>query len=648
MSHKLFHVLKVKWSHCSISYYNHNTTLTTNNGKDVFFVWNTIQNGSEYHKRVSDDDIAEKYYFAIDIDIRQAIKDETWNIISQEELYQEIEHIKEKINNDKYMRDRSAIVCSGNWMHIYYTTQKDLNIGKDEYKNYVKYRLEYTDKIEWLWWLYTTDKSCCNLSRIMRLPDTVNTKCKEKYNIDWDVKTVLLDSRTVIFWQDNVLKISERYLQIKEQNTVNYVAKSSISWDSVYEAINNIPIGQLVCDTLWIKMQRDWKNFASPKDGMNMGMFVNKDNLLINNGTHYLDSAIPWYNCFSFVSYYNNLDNKHTFQWFKDKYADIQRIADEDRQEFLRQQEIAEKPEIEDPQEYEISMWDLMAQARDYRRSITKENICSYWIFDKHLQWILPDELVVIAADTGSGKSEISYKIAVENAKKDKKVFLFSLEWSLEEIALREIQREIAKQKSINTVDYRYNWGKHVKDEEDAIRNYSDKVKKNLKVFNKKEKTTLWFIKELITKSKDRFDMFIIDHLHYISFDWQNENKEISDIMRELKMLTDIIKKPVVLVSHLRKRNKKISPIPTIDDLYGSWNIAKEATTILIICRDDSDLMPAMYKKKHISWTRFMLVKSRAWLPLMQFIAPYDISKKDYIDFIVIDKEKSSSSFTFW
>jgi len=83
-------------------------------------------------------------------------------------------------------------------------------------------------------------------------------------------------------------------------------------------------------------------------------------------------------------------------------------------------------------------------------------------------------------------------------------------------------------------------------------------------------------------------DLIIIDHLHYIQLERDNENKELGEIMRELKTMTDIIKKPVILVSHTKKPPvNQPDYIPTEYDLYGSSNVAKEATTIIMISKCD-------------------------------------------------------------
>jgi replicative DNA helicase len=94
-------------------------------------------------------------------------------------------------------------------------------------------------------------------------------------------------------------------------------------------------------------------------------------------------------------------------------------------------------------------------------------------------------------------------------------------------------------------------------------------LKKNLFIFNKKEIPSMEFVRELILTMKDNVDLIIIDHLHYIHMDADTETREIGRIMRELKIITDIIKKPIVLISHMRKRpNKEKDEDPTLNDLY--------------------------------------------------------------------------------
>jgi hypothetical protein len=82
--------------------------------------------------------------------------------------------------------------------------------------------------------------------------------------------------------------------------------------------------------------------------------------------------------------------------------------------------------------------------------------------------------------------------------------------------------------------------------------------------------------------------------------------------MRELKAITDIIHKPIILISHLRK--PKDDKEPTEFDLHGSSNIPKEATTILLLQKSDYDLSvnSDVYRdNKNYSYSKIILRKSR-------------------------------------
>lgn len=283
-----------------------------------------------------------------------------------------------------------------------------------------------------------------------------------------------------------------------------------------------------------------------------------------------------------------------------------------------------------------INFRDLLEQTASERQQIDIDNICKYGIgvLDNYLWWILPSELVVIWADTGCWKSELAYSIAIENAKRWKKILLFSLEWDINEIALRYMQREIAAVKKVKTIDYRFNLKDFKQDELMILEELMDSRAENLMIFKKNEIPTLEFISEMIDTYKDYADMFIIDHINYIEFpSKQNEIEAIWKVMRKLKTITDIIKKPVVLMSHLRKRRKDLDP--TEQDLYWSSNIAKEATTIILINKMDLSWNDIAHSKdaKRYSWTKLIASKSRAWLPTVsKFACVYDRWWKCYVD----------------
>lgn len=73
-------------------------------------------------------------------------------------------------------------------------------------------------------------------------------------------------------------------------------------------------------------MQPDKKNLQSPKDKSNIGAFV-VDNILYLTGTHHFSDEHKGYNSFTFVKTHYKLDNKGTFEWFKDKYPRLKDLV---------------------------------------------------------------------------------------------------------------------------------------------------------------------------------------------------------------------------------------------------------------------------------------------------------------------------------
>jgi len=217
-------------------------------------------------------------------------------------------------------------------------------------------------------------------------------------------------------------------------------------------------------------------------------------------------------------------------------------------------------------------------------------------------------------------------------------------------MAYRYIQKEINKDKiNVTTAEYRFNLNKDKVNEleNNAIENMLGRIKQNLFIYNKKEIASLAFIKQLIMKSHEMYDLIIIDHLHYISFDSQeSEYAEIWKVMRELKQITDIIRKPIVLISHLRKKDQKDkNSLPTMYDLHWSSNIYKEATSILLLSKMEMDVMNQVpldiTEDRRYSATRITLAKSRIWIPECHFGLVYDRYKKQYTEYQELIKEDS-------
>ena len=285
--------------------------------------------------------------------------------------------------------------------------------------------------------------------------------------------------------------------------------------------------------------------------------------------------------------------------------------------------------------------------------------LCTYGIkpLDDALFCINKGELVVIGADSGIGKTEIAIHIASHNAKQGKKVALYHLEGGYREAIARMKWKDICQEfyrKNYGTwvdIDYR-KWS--VNFEQDRIltdieakiwNDYKDKYSKNLYIYHSPDDLTITdflaslldfhsletaagnFYKDDQRRNGFDLDLIIIDHLQYFSLD-QNESEitEITNIIRQVKKVTDNYKIPVVLISHLRKKAKDRG-LPDQQDFYGSSNIPKIATTAITI----TPKMNSEDFSRQIYPTWFRVVKSRIGIrSSMAILSNFDGRKKEY------------------
>ncbi len=267
------------------------------------------------------------------------------------------------------------------------------------------------------------------------------------------------------------------------------------------------------------------------------------------------------------------------------------------------------------------------------------DNICKYWlwILDDYLWWIVENELVVIAAWPWVWKTDLSVNIALSNAMRWKRVALFSLEWDVWEITYRYFQREINKKimkdkwKVIRWPEYRLNLRTDIEDLERDVYNEMPKEMDNLMIFDKSFIPNRTALLQMLQDTYQQVDLFVIDHLHYLDF-WENEYSWISEIVKWIKEMTELMEKPVVLVSHLSRKNSENKRLPNISDLHWSSNIEKNANTIILLTPDvQNEYIDARKDKSYLRPTKMIVGKNRTWMPVPAiFDITYDLRTKEY------------------
>jgi replicative DNA helicase len=273
-------------------------------------------------------------------------------------------------------------------------------------------------------------------------------------------------------------------------------------------------------------------------------------------------------------------------------------------------------------------------------RALTNiEGLCKYGIkpLDDALRCIRKSELVVIGADSGSGKTEVALNIARHNSELGKKVAVYNLEGghieAIQRMKWTDMCQIYFKKHHDMGIEMDYQkWiindhqDKFLMNLEGQVYNlYTEKYKENLYFYNVEGGLTITdFVASLLSfhnlytafgktfNEHEKYqgfdlDLIVLDHLQYFSLaEGENEISEITKIIRAVKDITDKYHIPVVLISHFRKKSKDRG-LPDQEDFYGSSNLPKISTTSIIIAPANGK--ENFYDNIYPTW--FRVVKSR-------------------------------------
>lgn len=281
----------------------------------------------------------------------------------------------------------------------------------------------------------------------------------------------------------------------------------------------------------------------------------------------------------------------------------------------------------------------------DFDLDEAKKNTIPFGIqfLDSSIYGVMPEDLVLVGAGSGIGKTALALDFASQCAMKGKKVLFIALEAGKREIEHRLRYQIMSKlfyrdirEHGPRRFDFRtYRYGRA----EDIVKKYSAEVTdiyfsrygENLFTLYKEEKAfDVRRLEEILAWAQDNMSMVIIDHLHYFDY-FRDEKSSTNDKMGKLMMkIRDInlhYRVPIILVAHLRK--DLYSPIPDLGDFMGSSDIGKIATTAIMISK-----LPASYDPiNETSKTIMSIPKSRAGsLNDVVGIVEYSTRYNQYLD----------------
>ncbi len=205
---------------------------------------------------------------------------------------------------------------------------------------------------------------------------------------------------------------------------------------------------------------------------------------------------------------------------------------------------------------------------------------------DDILAGLHPGDLIILAARPSVGKTALALNIAVEAAKREYPVALFSLEMSSEQL----VQRILCAEARIDSQRLRTG---HLKESD---------WPQLLEAMGRLDKVPLWVddtpsisIVEVRAKARRLFrdkqtGLIVIDYLQLMQpQNRRSENRqvEIADISRGLKILAKELNVPVLALSQLsRAVEQRQTKRPMLSDLRESGAIEQDADVVIFIHRD--------------------------------------------------------------
>lgn len=246
-------------------------------------------------------------------------------------------------------------------------------------------------------------------------------------------------------------------------------------------------------------------------------------------------------------------------------------------------------------EDFKTSADRVVDEARSRLALVEREMPFHHMFLDDILRGILPHDLIILGAVSGAGKTELAQSISMSNALKGKRVHYFALEAEPLEIERRtkfKLLSGLAKSEKrpfldqLNYPDWYRGKCEHI------VGTLNEKVERGIKnslgtfhTYYRGANFGPADIKRMMIGIRDSTDLIVIDHLHYVDTETDNENREYRDILKMVRDVSLRIGRPVILVVHLRKRDKRFDKtlVPDLESVHGSSEIYKIATHSIML-----------------------------------------------------------------
>jgi replicative DNA helicase len=259
---------------------------------------------------------------------------------------------------------------------------------------------------------------------------------------------------------------------------------------------------------------------------------------------------------------------------------------------------------------------------------------------DDALGGILKNDLLLIGAKTGRGKTALAAQMAQDMARRGKNVVFYALEADKWEIHTRMLYREmgrlffehLAKEaKGIQFPRYREficagadpDWLPLENAAQEKL--HMDTLSLRI-VYKGGNFGAAQFAKELEAHKADGTDVVIVDHLHYFDLDEKSETEGLKKAVHAVRNAALFNSTPIILLGHLRKSDRRSErSTPHLEDFHGHSDIVKVATTVLLLS-PVPEKEGATSDEKSSFRTYFHIAKARTAAEVTPFVAIHSFS----------------------
>jgi len=288
------------------------------NTENIYFLSGGIlSEKKQQYFRFKDHEIHSKNYFAIDIDLRNQYP---WEITNIEIVREWLSLASLLWENHELFWEWSYIVFSGNGIHIYYVWD-EISLSPIKYKLWVKRIFKMWDDFIGNEVLYS-DHACCNLARILRLPETKNQKNGATVKILAEQK-----KNSALFNNISLYSLIEAWEDILKNINIQKQMLSKNYGDGEnddYEKIQSIPAHQIAMIVRpEFTFSKNGKNFNNKKKWFTWYYYVKETNSICNWWSRYFSwgDENSCFAPFQIIQKEYSLSNGETFAWFREKFT---------------------------------------------------------------------------------------------------------------------------------------------------------------------------------------------------------------------------------------------------------------------------------------------------------------------------------------